>query len=229
MPSPKWCSQSRLTITRAVSGWPGCVSHSANASRRPLVGAPCGRRPGERLRRRRARQHARADLGPGVEVVAAAQDAASWARPAGRTAPGSREGDRFFACLGRDRRVERLGLAPRTRGTLRRSTCSSAGAVGRSSAANLSARYFCTSFRFAGARVEGDPHVLADRGAAASASRLGEQLARELLASVVQRLPQPRDSPRRAPRCARRASASPASAVASSSRRCTCGTHCAGR
>ena len=42
IPSPKWCSQSRLTSTRAVSGWPGWVSHWANARRRPLVGASFG-------------------------------------------------------------------------------------------------------------------------------------------------------------------------------------------
>ncbi len=37
IPSPKWWTQSRLTSTRAVSGWPGCVSQSANARRLPLV------------------------------------------------------------------------------------------------------------------------------------------------------------------------------------------------
>ncbi len=35
-PRPKWCCQSRLTITRAVSGWSGRTSHSASAVRRPV-------------------------------------------------------------------------------------------------------------------------------------------------------------------------------------------------
>ena len=35
-PSPKWCCQSRLTITRAVSGFSGDTSHSAKPRRRQL-------------------------------------------------------------------------------------------------------------------------------------------------------------------------------------------------
>src|SRR5436309_2122790 len=33
MPRPKWCCQRRLTITRAVSGFAGSVSHLASAAR----------------------------------------------------------------------------------------------------------------------------------------------------------------------------------------------------
>ena len=69
-PRPKCPCQSRLTITRAVIGWSGRVSHSASARRRPLEpaeGAIAGpddpqspARPGTRARRpapeRRARR-----------------------------------------------------------------------------------------------------------------------------------------------------------------------------
>ena len=37
MPWPKWCCQSRFTITRAVSGLSGCATHFASASRRPVL------------------------------------------------------------------------------------------------------------------------------------------------------------------------------------------------
>ena len=39
-PRPKWCCQSRLTITRQASGFEGSVIHRANAKRRP-VDSPC--------------------------------------------------------------------------------------------------------------------------------------------------------------------------------------------
>ena len=43
MPRPKWPCQMRLTITRAVSGLRGSVSHRASSSR-PLGPAEIGRR-----------------------------------------------------------------------------------------------------------------------------------------------------------------------------------------
>ena len=39
MPRPKWCIQTRLTITRASSGWSPSVSRRAHVSRRPVVGS----------------------------------------------------------------------------------------------------------------------------------------------------------------------------------------------
>ena len=49
-PSPKWCCQTRLTITRAVSGFSGLASQRASVRRR-RAGATSGRRE-RRLRRR---------------------------------------------------------------------------------------------------------------------------------------------------------------------------------
>ena len=40
MPRPKCRSQMWFTITRAVSGWFGCVNQRAKARRRPLESAP---------------------------------------------------------------------------------------------------------------------------------------------------------------------------------------------
>ena len=75
IPSPKWSSQIRLTITRAVSGWPGWVSHRANASRRPLVGASfAGGDQANGFGVASACEHSRADLPAGLGVVAALED-----------------------------------------------------------------------------------------------------------------------------------------------------------
>src|SRR6202030_2071136 len=42
IPSPKWCCQMRFTITRAVNGFSGSATHSANPRRRHVVCAPAG-------------------------------------------------------------------------------------------------------------------------------------------------------------------------------------------
>ena len=46
IPVPKWCCQTRLTMTRAVRGWAGSVSHAARRPTRPLRRSTAGGRDG---------------------------------------------------------------------------------------------------------------------------------------------------------------------------------------
>ena len=98
MPRPKWCCQSRLTITRAVSGWSGRVSHARQ--RRPAAG-----------RARRRQRPAAAALAGSMTETKRRRDLGSRAResPRRRTCVGGATGRRRSRQRHRQRR-RRFGV-----------------------------------------------------------------------------------------------------------------------
>ena len=73
IPLPKWYCQTRLTITRAVSGWSGLVIHSASARRRP-AGPRVGGLAASGVCAAQHAEKRRLDFRPGRRRVAADQD-----------------------------------------------------------------------------------------------------------------------------------------------------------